>query len=65
MRVQDTKGVIAVKELYSSPELEVILFLPAYRLANSDPLAEFDESDPEGIPDVTVPGSQIPGWGKP
>ena len=53
-----------MKELYISPELEIIKFLAAQSIATGDPLVEGNGSDPEGIPDVTVPGSQIPGWGK-
>lgn len=51
----------ALKEMYISPDLEVVWFVSAQRLA-SDPLWQ-NEGSQEEIPDVSVPGTQIPGWG--
>ncbi len=52
-----------MKQLYISPELEILLFLPAERLANDIEWQNDEVSSTEPVPDVTIPGSQIPGWG--
>ena len=50
-----------MKELYISPETEIICFFPVQHVA-SEPLWK-KEGLEDDEPDLSAPGSQIPGWG--
>ena len=50
-----------MKQQYTSPEMEILMFLPAERLAY-DIRLQNEETAPEVVPDVTFDGNKIPGW---
>ena len=52
-----------MNKFYIPPDVEVLLFLSREKLANEISLRNTELSDGETVPDVTVAGPQIPGWG--
>ena len=52
-----------MEKVYISPQVEILRFLPLEKLANE--LEQLDEemSYTEPVPDVTIPGNKVPGWG--
>lgn len=53
-----------MKKSYISPDVDVLLFLSLEQLATEPEQLNADgTSTSEPVPDVTIPGPQIPGWG--